>query len=86
MAKNVVTLRPNVPGRTENANLAVQHVYAPNDGPVTVYLVVASATEQTLELGIGDTFPIGEDTWTLDRVDGLGTGGNWRVILNKTEP
>ncbi|MFF7357704.1 DUF6406 domain-containing protein [Streptomyces filipinensis] len=82
---STVVLRPNVPGRTANANLAVQHVYAPGDGTVTVYLVVAAAIEQTITLEIGDTFPIGEETWMLDRVDGLGTGGNWRVILNKVD-
>ncbi|WP_191877283.1 hypothetical protein [Streptomyces filipinensis] len=46
-------LRPNVPGRTANANLAVQHVYAPGDGTVTVHLVVAAAIEQTITLEIG---------------------------------
>ncbi|MEV5988672.1 DUF6406 domain-containing protein [Streptomyces sp. NPDC052051] len=57
----------------------------PGGPPVTVYLVVHAAGRREFELGIGDTFPVHDDTWTIERVDGLGTGGNWRVVLSKVK-
>ncbi|MDX3618852.1 hypothetical protein OG920_26985 [Streptomyces europaeiscabiei] len=81
-----ITLRHGVPERSEKARFAVIHVYAPDDQPVTVFLVVAAEEEHEFELGIGDTFPVRDETWILDRVDGLGTGGNWRVVLRKADP
>ncbi|MGW1006662.1 DUF6406 domain-containing protein [Streptomyces sp. NPDC002520] len=80
-----VPLRRGVPFETENAWFAVRHVYAPEGLPPTVYLIVDAAGEREFELGIGDTFSVHDETWIVERVDGLGTGGNWRVILTKVE-
>jgi hypothetical protein len=40
-----------------------------NGGPPGVVLFVKDDGERDLSLRPGDTFPIGDQTWTLDRVD-----------------
>lgn len=83
---NILALRSGTQGRTENARLSVRHVQVPEDRPVIVYLVVATDEEQEFKLGIGDTFPVRDDTWTFDRIEKPATGDDQYVILRKVEP
>ncbi|WP_158711130.1 DUF6406 domain-containing protein [Streptomyces albus] len=80
-----INLRHGVPQELNGAAFAVIHVYAPKEAPLSVSLVVAAEEERHYDLGIGDTFPIRNETWMLDRVENLHTGGNWRVVLRKAE-
>ncbi|MFE9967174.1 DUF6406 domain-containing protein [Streptomyces sp. NPDC005525] len=77
-----VRLRHGVPGELNGVRYIVRRVRAPNGGPVSVALVVVTDREQDYDLGIGDTFPVRDETWTLDRVDNL-PNPDWRVILRK---
>jgi len=80
---NEIRLRHGVPERVDGARFAVIHVYAPEGAPLSVSLVVVAGEEQDYELGIGETFPVRNETWMLDCVENLHSGGNWRVVLRK---
>ena len=79
-----VSLRHGVPGERDGVSYVVRRVYAPRDRPVSVALVVVTDAERDYDLGIGDTFPVRDETWTLDRVENL-PNPDWRVVLRKTE-
>ncbi|MFE9967139.1 DUF6406 domain-containing protein [Streptomyces sp. NPDC005525] len=49
---------------------------------VSVALVVATDAERDYDLGLGDTFPVRDETWTLDRVENL-PNPDWWVVLRK---
>ncbi|MCX5199166.1 hypothetical protein OOK31_35690 [Streptomyces sp. NBC_00249] len=79
---NEIRLRPRRTGGSDNARFAVIHLYDPPGEPLTVRLVVAADGEQKYTLGVGDTFPVREETWSLDRVENL-ESEDWVVILRK---
>ncbi|GAA0273227.1 hypothetical protein GCM10010302_08560 [Streptomyces polychromogenes] len=79
---NEVRLWHGTAGESDDARFAVIHVYAPPGEPLTVRLAVAADGEQKYTLGVGDVFPVRDETWTLDRVDGPGSD-DWVVILRK---
>lgn len=57
-------------------------VYAgqPDGQPVTVRLSVGTEEEHHYDLHPGDTFPVRDQVWKLDRVEDLQTR-SWRVVL-----
>ncbi|MFJ8162353.1 DUF6406 domain-containing protein [Streptomyces sp. NPDC096136] len=79
---NEVRLWHGTSGESDNGWFAVIYVYAPPGGPLTVRLVVDAAGEQKYTLGVGDTFPVLNETWMLDRVDNP-ESDDWVVILRK---
>ncbi|MBO8187924.1 DUF6406 domain-containing protein [Streptomyces spirodelae] len=80
-----IRLRQGVPGHSGNARFVVRHLWAPDGRPLTVYLVVVADGEREVELALGDTFSVRDETWLLDRVDGLETDDGWRVVLRKVD-
>ncbi|MGW7363700.1 DUF6406 domain-containing protein [Streptomyces sp. NPDC054841] len=79
---NEVRLWPRVPGESDNAWFAVIYVYEPPGEPLTVRLVVDADGEQKYTLHVGDTFPVRDETWKLDRVDDPDSE-DWVVILRR---
>ncbi|WP_374224453.1 DUF6406 domain-containing protein [Streptomyces sp. ISL-94] len=77
-----VFLRHGVPGEREGVRYIVRRVRAPKELPVSVALVVVADGEQHYDLGIGDTFPVRDETWVLDRVENL-PRPDWWVVLRK---
>lgn len=72
-------------GRQRNTTIGsfgVIYVDAREGHPLTVRLGVAAEEENRYTLRLGDTFPVGDQTWRLDRVDDPGTR-NWTVVLTK---
>lgn len=59
------------------------HVDARPGYPLTVRLGVDDGEERQYTLEPGDTFPVHDETWVLDRVDD--PSGNWRVVIRKAE-
>ncbi|MGW1671885.1 DUF6406 domain-containing protein [Streptomyces sp. NPDC002324] len=81
-----LALRSGVPRQTEDAWFAVRHLYAPVGRPTRVYLIVATDEEREFELGVGDTFPVRDQTWTFERIEKPATGDDQYVVLRKVEP
>jgi hypothetical protein len=83
---NQLALRSGTQGRTEDARFIVRHVQVPDDSPATLYLIVVTDGNREFELGIGDTFPVRDQTWTFDRIEKPATGDDRYVVLRKVEP
>ncbi|WP_353961621.1 DUF6406 domain-containing protein [Streptomyces sp. NBC_01789] len=79
-----VFLRHGVPGGRDGVRYVVRSVRLPDGHPVSVDLVVAADQERDYLLGIGDTFPVRDETWVLDRVENL-PRPDWWVVLRKVE-
>ncbi|WNI20966.1 DUF6406 domain-containing protein [Streptomyces sp. ITFR-16] len=79
-----VSLRHGVPGELNGVRYIVRRVRTPKERPVSVALVVLADGEENYDLGIGDTFPVRNETWALDRVENL-PRPDWRVVLRKVE-
>ncbi|MFD7757239.1 DUF6406 domain-containing protein [Streptomyces sp. NPDC059757] len=79
-----VFLRHGVPGERDGVTYVVRSVRVPKGLSVSVALVVVTDREQDYILGIGDTFPVRDETWALDRVENL-PRPDWWVVLRKIE-
>ncbi|MFF3018721.1 DUF6406 domain-containing protein [Streptomyces sp. NPDC057939] len=77
-----IFLRHGVPEERGDVTYIVRRVRAPEGGPVSVALVVASEGEQNHDLIIGDVFSVGDEVWSLDRVENL-PRPDWWVVLRK---
>jgi hypothetical protein len=51
-------------------------------GPPEVLVAVKDDGEHDFTLHPGDTFPVGSQTWKLDRVDAPG-GRDWTVVFSR---
>ncbi|KIF05838.1 hypothetical protein PL81_10920 [Streptomyces sp. RSD-27] len=80
---NEVRLWHGMAEESDKGRFAVIYVYAPPGEPLTVRLAVVDAeAERKYTLNVGDTFPVRDETWTLDRVDNPDSD-EWVVILRK---
>ncbi|MET7344150.1 DUF6406 domain-containing protein [Streptomyces sp. NPDC087866] len=79
-----VVLVHGIPRERDSVTYVVRSVRVTEEIPVSVDLVVAADQERDYLLGIGDTFPVREETWALDRVENL-LQPDWRVVLRKVE-
>jgi hypothetical protein len=75
-----VTLRSGIQASTGIASFACLAPEVYPDGRVAVILDVSTGSGDEYLLHPGDTFPVHDQTWQLDRVDDPGTG-HWRVRL-----
>jgi hypothetical protein len=75
-----VTLRHGIPASNGIASFACPAPVIYPDGRVAVMLDVRADTGDEYLLHPGDTFPVHDQTWQLDRVDNPGTD-HWRVRL-----
>ncbi|MGI5227767.1 DUF6406 domain-containing protein [Actinoallomurus sp. CA-142502] len=75
-------------GRQRNTSLGsfgVVYVNPGKDGdPPEVLLSVDTDDEQDFKLRPGDTFPVRDQTWKLDRVE-TSSGSDWTVVLTRVE-
>jgi hypothetical protein len=55
----------------------------PNGSP-EVYLTFATDEEYEYTLHLGDTFPVRDQVWKLDKVENAGTK-DWVVVLQRVE-
>ncbi|MFF3724816.1 DUF6406 domain-containing protein [Streptomyces erythrochromogenes] len=78
-----IWLRRGIPHRDDNASFGVIHVDARPDHPLTVRLGVNDIEERRYTLEPGDTFPVRDETWTLDRVED--PSGDWQVVIRKAD-
>ena len=78
-----ISIRHGVPRRAATASFGVIHVDARPGHPLTVRLGVKDGEERRYTLEPGDTFPVRDELWVLDRVDD--PSGDWRVVIRKAE-
>ncbi|MFI7295453.1 DUF6406 domain-containing protein [Streptomyces sp. NPDC050121] len=78
-----VRLRLAIPERRNEVRYVLRHVYAPDGGPITVYLTVAADEVKKHVLEVGGTFSVRDETWVVDRVDVMSDDA--RVVLRRVE-
>ncbi|MER7338901.1 DUF6406 domain-containing protein [Streptomyces sp. NPDC000075] len=78
-----VSIRRGAPTRTAVAFFGVIDVDARPGHPPRVRLGFDDGEEHRCTLVPGDTFPVRDETWALDRVED--PAGDWQVIIRKVE-
>ncbi|MEU9111629.1 DUF6406 domain-containing protein [Streptomyces sp. NPDC048483] len=68
---------------TESASYTVMDIYRDSDASVRVRLGIAAAEEQYHTLRIGETFPVGDETWQLADLTGWPSEDDWTVVLRR---
>ena len=84
MAANEIVLRNGLQANVSIGSFAVINVDAREDYPLVVRLGVVDDEEHRYNLEPGDTFPVRDQTWTLDRVENP-QGSDWTVVLARVE-
>lgn len=82
MAVEEIHLKHGLQRNTAFGSFAVIFVDAREGHPLTVKLVVVAEEECRHTLQPGDTFPVRDQTWKLDHVEGPATR-DWTVVLTK---
>ncbi|MFF9479255.1 DUF6406 domain-containing protein [Streptomyces sp. NPDC014733] len=66
------------------ANFSVMDIYRESDSSVRVRLgIVIAAEEQFHTLRVGETFPVGDETWRLAELTGWPSEDDWVVMLRR---
>ncbi|MET8293323.1 DUF6406 domain-containing protein [Streptomyces sp. NPDC005180] len=78
-----ISIRRGAPTRTSIAFFGVIDVDARPGHPLSVRLGFNDGEERRYTLAPGDSFPVQDETWALDRVED--PAGDWQVILRKVE-
>jgi hypothetical protein len=84
MEVNKILLWHGVQANEDIGSFGVFNAVALPDGTPEVYLAVTTDKEYEYTLHPGDTFPVRDQTWKLDRVEDPG-GSDWTVVLTKVE-
>lgn len=67
----------------QNASFSVNDIYRESDLSVRVRLVTVTTEEQNHTLRIGETFPVGDETWQLTDLTGWPSEDDWIVMLRR---
>ncbi|MFD8569822.1 DUF6406 domain-containing protein [Streptomyces sp. NPDC059639] len=68
---------------TGDASFAVMDIYRDSDGSVRVRLGIVAAEERFHTLRVGETFPVGDETWQLAELTGWPSEDDWIVTLRR---
>lgn len=82
MTINEIVLGPDGQRNTSFGSFGVIHVDAREGHPLTVRLAVETDEDRAYTLQLGDTFPVGDQTWRLERVENPDREA-WNVVLTK---
>ncbi|MEU5014001.1 DUF6406 domain-containing protein [Streptomyces sp. NPDC021749] len=71
---------------TGKASFAVMDIFRESDGSVRVRLGIVAAEEEFHTLRVGETFPVGDETWRLADLTGWPSEDDWTVVLRRVAP
>jgi hypothetical protein len=84
MAIDEVSLKHGHLANLDAGRFGVIDIDARDDHPLTVRLGVVADEEHRHTLRLGETFPVRDQTWKLDRVDNADKS-DWTVVLTRVE-
>ena len=84
MEADEIVLRHGLQANMSIGRFGVLNVDAREDNPLVVRLGVVDDEEHRYDLRVGDTFPVRDQTWKLDKVENPG-GRDWTVTLSRIE-
>ncbi|MFJ9082425.1 DUF6406 domain-containing protein [Streptomyces sp. NPDC102384] len=68
----------------EKADFSVMDIYRDSDRSIKVKLSISvDGEEQYPALGVGETFPVGDETWQLAELTGWPSEDDWLVVLHR---
>ncbi|MFH8571121.1 DUF6406 domain-containing protein [Streptomyces sp. NPDC017993] len=67
----------------EHAGFSVNDIYRESDASVRVRLVTEASEERIHTLRVGETFPVGAETWQLTDLRGWPSEDDWLVMLRR---
>jgi len=67
----------------KNASFSVNDIYRESDASVRVRLVTFATEVRSHILRIGETFPVGDETWQLTDLTGWPSEDDWVVMLRR---
>jgi len=68
---------------SEKASFSVGDIYRESDASVRVRLVTVAAEECSHILRLGETFPVGDETWQLAELTDWPSEDDWTVVLRR---
>lgn len=86
MSTDTIHLWHGIQRNLEFASFSVNDIYRDSDGSVRVRLVTEATEEQTHILRVGETFPVGDETWKLAELTGWPSEDDWTVVLRRVTP
>ncbi|GLY74100.1 DUF6406 domain-containing protein [Actinoallomurus iriomotensis] len=84
MSSDSITLRNGLQANVSIGSFAIINVDAREGHPLVVRLGVVDDEEHRYNLHPGDTFPVRDQTWKLDRVENPGSP-DWTIVLTRVE-
>ncbi|AJT68468.2 DUF6406 domain-containing protein [Streptomyces chattanoogensis] len=83
MSADTIHLWHGIQRHIENARFSVSDIYRESDASVRVRLVSVATEERIHILRIGETFPVGDETWQLADLTGWPSEDDWDVVLRR---
>ena len=68
---------------SEHARFAVRDIHRATDGTARVDLRSTTTQTRCHTLRVGDTFPVGAETWRLAELTGWPSEEDWLVVLRR---
>ena len=85
-SRDTIALWHGIQRNTGNASFSVNDIYRDSDASVRVRLVTGATEEQCHILRMGETFPVGDETWRLAELTGWPSEDDWTVVLRRVAP
>ncbi|MHB9757215.1 DUF6406 domain-containing protein [Streptomyces sp. BYX5S] len=80
---DTIALWHGIQRNTGTASFAVMDIYREADAAVRVRLGIVADQEEYHTLRVGETFPVGEETWQLADLTGWPSEDDWIVKLRR---
>ncbi|MEV0401950.1 DUF6406 domain-containing protein [Actinoallomurus sp. NPDC050550] len=84
MKHGEIGLRNGIQVNTDLGSFSAFNATLLSDGTKEVYLSVSTDETRHYTLGLGDTFPVRDQTWKLDQIENAGKP-NWYIVLRRLE-
>ncbi|WP_432705957.1 DUF6406 domain-containing protein [Actinoallomurus iriomotensis] len=84
MKSDEITIRRGIQVNTDIASFSAYNAALLPDGSIEVYLTFTTDQDHEFTLHLGDTFPVRDQTWRLDRVEDAGKP-NWHIALRRVK-
>ncbi|GAA5613937.1 hypothetical protein CP981_29790 [Streptomyces platensis] len=82
-SRDIIALWHGIQRRTESARFSVQDINRDSDASVRALLVTVATEVQRHTLRLGETFPVGDETWRLAELTGWPSEDDWTVVLRR---
>ncbi|GCD46683.1 DUF6406 domain-containing protein [Streptomyces paromomycinus] len=83
MSADTIHLSHGIQRHTDTARFAVMDIYRESDASIRVLLRTVATEKQHHTLRVGESFPVGNETWQLAELTGWPSEDDWTVVLRR---